>query len=706
MATLVLSSAGAALGGPIGAAAGRMVGGQIDRGLRGSRSRGRLSDFRVQVSHYGAEVPAIYGKMRVAGTVVWATDLIQSQIGGKAGSSYGYTVSFAIALSSRTIVSVKRIWADGRLIRGAAGDQKIAYTLRLRSGDPDQLVDPLMASTQGLAWTPAYRDLGLLIFEDFDLSTFGNRLPQITVEIDAGDGSLSPSLLLSRLTGVSSTEVENEMRITGFAAQGDNVGEAIAPLLETFEPRLSVKATAWEIQGAAPVHLIPQAELQSVDGSHGNASGSAGEMRAEPPTRVSLRYFDPALDYATGEKSARLPGREILRRIEFPGAISSDQAKGLAHQRLTTSWAQGHRRTIALPLHRANIGVGDTVMVQDNGGTTFRVAEKALVNQRLQFTLIEQGNMISALRSNSGAGPNAFDEIAAPLKLVVLDGGDSDDVGPAGVYVGVSGGQSPFRAVPLQVSAAGRSLSCLSARRPVITGQLIEPLEGGSADLLDKRNSLLVRLDSEQALLSVEFGALLAGANIAWAGGEYLQFATAEEIEPRVFRLSALLRGRRGSGIANLVPSGTEFVMLDTDRLAKIPLANDAVGSEISVEAIALDGPPVRNSIIYTANRLKPWAPSHLTWSQSGAAMELAWVRCCPAGLAWLDFVDVPEEKISATYRVALRAADGSRQIFDVAEPRLELAANLTGLGPRPWSFEVRQIGLVSLGSPAQLTVL
>ena len=41
----------------------------------GPRKGPRLGDLTVQTSSYGNLVPRIYGTMRVAGTVVWATDL-------------------------------------------------------------------------------------------------------------------------------------------------------------------------------------------------------------------------------------------------------------------------------------------------------------------------------------------------------------------------------------------------------------------------------------------------------------------------------------------------------------------------------------------------------------------------------------------------------------------------------------------------------
>ena len=88
MATLVLTTLGTALGGPIGGALGSIIGQAIDQNLFGPPARRgpRLSDLSIQTSSYGTPIPRIYGAMRVAGTVVWATDLREEEVvsgGGK-----------------------------------------------------------------------------------------------------------------------------------------------------------------------------------------------------------------------------------------------------------------------------------------------------------------------------------------------------------------------------------------------------------------------------------------------------------------------------------------------------------------------------------------------------------------------------------------------------------------------------------------------
>lgn len=143
MATLVLTTIGSVVGGPIGGALGAVLGQALDRDVlfRPKRREGpRLTELAVQTSSYGTPIQKVFGTMRVAGSVIWSTDLIESRntAGGGKGqpgaTSYSYAASFAVALSGRPILNVGRIWADGNLLRGAAGDFKAATGFRLHLG--------------------------------------------------------------------------------------------------------------------------------------------------------------------------------------------------------------------------------------------------------------------------------------------------------------------------------------------------------------------------------------------------------------------------------------------------------------------------------------------------------------------------------------------------------------------------------------------
>src|SRR3546814_12551978 len=108
---------------------GAAVGQQVEAQNFNAKGREgpRRADLKSQASTYGQQVPRLFGTMRVAGSDIWATDLIERRTkrgGGKGRPStreYSYAVSLAIALSSRRLRSIGRRWAAGNMLRGHNG---------------------------------------------------------------------------------------------------------------------------------------------------------------------------------------------------------------------------------------------------------------------------------------------------------------------------------------------------------------------------------------------------------------------------------------------------------------------------------------------------------------------------------------------------------------------------------------------------------
>lgn len=200
MSTLVLSSAGAAIGGLFGPAgtvigqiAGAALGGVIDNALFGNRGAGRegprLGSLDVMSSSEGTPIPRVYGRVRLAGQVIWATQLEEvagtdEAGGGKgmggavaSGATYSYFANFAVGLCEGTIGRVARVWADGKPL------DLDGINYRIYRGSEDQAPDALIVAKEGAGHAPAYRGLAYVVFERLPLVNFGNRIPQLSFEV-------------------------------------------------------------------------------------------------------------------------------------------------------------------------------------------------------------------------------------------------------------------------------------------------------------------------------------------------------------------------------------------------------------------------------------------------------------------------------------------------------------------------------------------
>jgi len=202
MATLILAAAGAAVGGAVGGglvgvssvAIGRLAGASlgrvIDQKLMGGGAdvveTGKIKRFRLTGSAEGAAQARVFGRVRVAGQVIWATRFLETyeETGGGKGMrqaprtrAYSYSVSLAIALCEGEILRVGRIWADGDEI----GREEL--NLRVYSGSDSQMPDPKMEAVEGAGTVPAYRGTAYVVIEDLELGRFGNRVPQFNFEV-------------------------------------------------------------------------------------------------------------------------------------------------------------------------------------------------------------------------------------------------------------------------------------------------------------------------------------------------------------------------------------------------------------------------------------------------------------------------------------------------------------------------------------------
>ena len=203
MATVALGQVGTAIGaaipgaGPLGAviggAIGSAVGSVIDSWIISSlqpdqRYEGpRLDGAQLTSSTEGAVIPRCFGRMRLGGNLIWATDFLETITeetqGGKGGgptattTSYSYSCSFAVAICEGPIHGIGRIWADGE----AMPMQGVTYRVYL--GDETQEPDPFIVSKMGADMTPAYRGTAYVVFENLQLERYGNRIPQITFEV-------------------------------------------------------------------------------------------------------------------------------------------------------------------------------------------------------------------------------------------------------------------------------------------------------------------------------------------------------------------------------------------------------------------------------------------------------------------------------------------------------------------------------------------
>ena len=206
MSSLVLGTAGAfignmiapGIGGQIGYALGSMVGGSLFQETQKFEGT-RLNDLSIQANTNGLPITRGWGTFRTSGNVIWTSGYTEikttTEQGAKGGptaeiTNYTYTMNVAIAVHDGEISAIRRVWANKKLgadfsnnNTGSAGN--LAKYMRVYKGTEFQQVDSLIQQYEG-EYTPAFKGISYVIFENLPLEEYGNQIPQFEFEVVVG----------------------------------------------------------------------------------------------------------------------------------------------------------------------------------------------------------------------------------------------------------------------------------------------------------------------------------------------------------------------------------------------------------------------------------------------------------------------------------------------------------------------------------------
>jgi hypothetical protein len=680
--------------------------------------------LQLQTSTYGAQIPKLFGTMRAAGSVIWATDLKEkkNKSGGGKGrpsvTTYSYSASFAVALSARRVRAVRRIWADGNLLRGAAGDFKTGLNaFRLHLGAEDQIADPLIASAEGIDRTPAHRGVAYAVFEDLQLADYGNRIPSLTFEVEADEGSVPMETVAADLSGGWLGAVIGEA-VSGFAAGGADVSDAIAPLVDAWglafvadEEGLRLEGTSAE--GAA-AEISAAALCGRVNGRSVDPVEQSGEGADSVPLSLSLRHYDPARDYQAGVQRVSRPGTgRVEQGIDLPVTMSGDAARQLAARRLSHGWAGRAAMTLRCGWDALRHEAGDLVTVEGRSGR-WRIEEREweAMAVRLALRRVPGAGGVLPTGASSGAIVRQADAPHGATSLMLVDLPplrEAAAVAPL-IVAAASGGEGWRSAALFAMSDTGEaSLAGLTAPRAVM-GQADEALGEGSCTLVDTTNTLHVTLlAADMELGDADEAALAQGRNLCLLGRELLQFSRAVQAGPASFRLEGLRRGLCGTewAVAGHA-AGERFLLIEEERLAE-PFAGQGsgeIGGGLRLAAIGIgDAEPVEAMLTVSGEAVTPAAPVHVRAVSDGiGGWNLSWTRRSRNGWRWISGADVPLGEESERYELRVLSGESLRRRVETTSPAWTYDAAATAEdGGGMVRVEVRQIGSFALGRPGRI---
>lgn len=472
---------------------------------------------------------------------------------------------------------------------------------------------------------------------------------------------------------------------------------------------------------------VPVAELSEDDlvwPERGAPARLVRTQETELPAAAALGFSDIAADYRRAAVQSRrlVGGATRILQADLAAVLERAEAERRVDIRLQDSWAGREKASFALPPSRLGLAPGDVV------GLTLAGRRRLLEIREL----VDSGARSVTAQS---IDPEVF---ALPLPARVRDKPVLPiAIGPAAVAV-LDLPTLPADTAPVLARAAvladpwpgpmavWRSFDGATFERiavvaaPAVMGETLDPVPAGPTGRFDRTTAFRVKLLGG-TLASVTDAALLAGANAAVLQQpdgtcEVFQFATAELVDTRTYRLSRFLRGQAGTERVMAAPLaiGATFVKLD-DVLVPVARGLDLLGRPMMLRVVAAGrhhGDPSAVAITLTPQptALRPLAPVHLTACRTDAGVRIGWVRRTRRdGDSWTA-IDVPLGEDIEAYEVDILSGASVVRTLMATTPTVlyEKAAEIADFGVAQASLAVRVVQLsatVGRGFAARATL-
>jgi len=386
-------------------------------------------------------------------------------------------------------------------------------------------------------------------------------------------------------------------------------------------------------------------------------------------------------------------------RVELPAVMTGDRAKALVEEALARKWRSGDRLRLNLGPSRISLRPGDALQLTGQAAQ-WVVASVTIDGLKVAVEAELAPSTVASLPADPGRATTSPDQPIGRTVLALFEApatGDQPSDYPLIQVAGSTAGQ--WKSVPLELRLGSETLSGMAIMRRAALGHATSVLQPRGSTIMDKCSTVTVRMaDDTVALFNADDDALMAGANLAMLGNELIQFGQAEELEPGIYRLSRLLRGRRGTEWAAAGHETGEAFCLVDQAVRAIELPATATGSTLTAIAHGIgDAAPLPQEVrLVSGEAMRPPSPCHLQAWITGGSVRAEWVRRSHRGWAWLDEVGVPDDGFAEAYRVTVEGPQGS-VVMETLQPAVAFA--VTDL-PAATGKEIR-LSVVTIGPKA-----
>jgi len=419
------------------------------------------------------------------------------------------------------------------------------------------------------------------------------------------------------------------------------------------------------------LHFIPRGGTSIADITDDDLvdDGASIEMqtRADPiniPRVMQLRYYDtnggltPNQQVSDRSNDYRAKSESSIETVVIMDADQAMSSIVIKHK--VDIEDQRGDREFTLPVNWLFLTVSDVISFR---GERMRIMSVDIDDnvQKYRATF----DRLSAYISSASALPivepsTPPDIVPADTVLHVIDCNilqDSND--SLGVYIACAGTSNNWQGAVVQYSR-DNGVTWVSGgviRSSAIMGELITELPVGSVAYPDVRNSVDIELlRDDMTLTTATVVEMLNRVNLAIIGDELINFSTVEQLTDTTWRLSGLLRGRKGSACVSHA-IGERFVLMDSAMVGFTQIDTFNVGIPLLFRATSIGADTTLDdqAVTIIGRSQRERAPSYLrvrrfrdgvdqkvviTWLGTG---RLGGGQQARQGSFWRGFIEINE---------------------------------------------------------------
>lgn len=400
----------------------------------------------------------------------------------------------------------------------------------------------------------------------------------------------------------------------------------------------------------------------------------------ELPFRIDVGYLSAKKDYEQTLQGALRYTKPQVRdpvtlntglALRDDGVTTAEtKARQVAERLLYQTWTERETFEFSLGPKYLQLAPGDVINLP-HAGNTFRVRIQQMdvaLPGPLGVTAVLDDAAILVQEAPGGdvvAAATATSEVTSTLLAAwsgpALVNADADSIG---IYVAATGVTTGFwgGAALYWSRDNGASFTPLATvTTPATIGTATSVLAAGTTTgLFDNVSTVDVTITSGTAPTSTSDADVLSGANAALVGAEIIQYGVVTALGGSSYRLSHLLRGRRGSDAqwAEHVV-GERFVVLAPGLVTRAVLGSDLYQKRIRIRAVS-NGQAIADaddvSVYLSGAEARCFAPANIAGTRNGPLdLSIVWNRRDRKAVGVIGLTDEPMSETSLAFTVAIR---------------------------------------------------